>query len=290
MAFNLELDIRQLINLDEKLKDRAEKSLRQAASALAVMGRAHIAERVSKQLRSSKDAYIKNLKHKKLNNDTWLVELVYDPKDPDSKLAAMIERGATRWEMIDDLLKSPKAKTAKDGSKYLVVPFKQNKAPTRTPEAGLSLQDTVKNFLKSKGVAWGKIEKNADGSAKTGLLHSHDQNALPLKTHNGPYQGHGAIGNVRQGQTGIPFLRGIRVYQSLVKDDAGKPVMGNDGHQKAIRGIMTFRIVSSKMKGSGRWVHPGLKARAFFPEAFDWMKDLWETKISKQVIDEILAP
>jgi len=286
--FKIDLDISRFTDLEEKFKEKAEASLRNAAAGLSAMTRAHIAEEVNKKLRSTKDAYIKNLRHRQLNADTWVVELTYDPKSQDSKLARAVENGMTQHEMIDDLLKSPKAKTAKDGSKYLIVPFKQNKPPTTVPQAGLSLQDTVKAFFKQKGVAWGKIERHGDGSPKTGLLHSLDQKASPLKTHNGPYQGHGKIGDVRQGPTGIPFLQGIRVYQSAVTGANGKPVMGNDGHPKVQRGIFTFRIVSSKMKGQGRWIHPGIKPHKFFDEAYNWALNEWENKISKQVVAEIL--
>jgi len=89
--------------------------------------------------------------------------------------------------------------------------------------------------------------------------------------------GKGPIGAARMGPTGIPFLQGIRVYQKRVKDDS-------TGHSKVSRGIMTFRVASSKHKGTGRWVHPGLQARNFFDEAADWALEQWEKRIVPDIL------
>jgi hypothetical protein len=64
------------------------------------------------------------------------------------KSMSWLEDGMPKHEMLDDLLKSPKAKMSADGHRYVVVPFQQNKAPTKTPKANHDLQSTLKSALK----------------------------------------------------------------------------------------------------------------------------------------------
>jgi hypothetical protein len=87
------------------------------------------------------------------------------------------------------------------------------------------------------------------------------------------------MGAVRQGPTGIPLLKGVSIYQRKVMDKHGKAVT-----QKF---AMTFRIVSSKMKGTGRWVHPGLEPRKFMDETFTWAVKEWETKMQPEILQQL---
>ena len=162
-------------------------------------------------------------------------------------------------------------------SRYLVVPFQHNKGPTQQTQAQRDLTNTVKAEMKRRKIPYGGLEKDSSGQPKIGKLHSFDILHAPTKTQDGPGQGHGQIGAVRQGPTGIAFLQGIRVYQKRIKDEKG-----NSSVQKQ---VMTFRVASSKHKGTGRWVHPGLQAKRFFEEAEKWALEVWETKI----VPEILA-
>lgn len=162
-------------------------------------------------------------------------------------------------------------------SRYLVVPFQHNKGPTQQTKAAQDLTATIKRELQQRKIAYNKIETDAAGRPKLGLLHKFDIKNMPLKTVEGPGQGHGPIGAVRQGNTGIPFLSGIRIYQKQIKDGMGR--------SKVSRSIMTFRVASSKHYGSGKWEHPGTDARRFFDEAADWALRLWETQIAPRVLD-----
>lgn len=245
--FHLDLsDILELKDLDKQVTEKAKAEVR----SITLATHARIVERVNAKLKTTRQRYLEALSFTQIDDATWLINL-------DSK-ALWIENGKPAGEMIDDLLKSPKAKRGKDGSKYLAIPFQHNKGPTQQTPAQTSLTETIKAELQNRQIPYGTIEKDAQGAPKTGLLHSFDINSAPIKTANGPGQGHGPIGKVKQGMTGIPFLKGVRVYQN--KDNEGK----------IQRQIMTFRIVSSKHKGTGRWVHPGIDAKLFLDEAADW--------------------
>lgn len=265
----LNLDLSGALELRKELEPKIQRALNEAARDLATQTHAHILEEVQSKLHSTRDKYIAGLEFKQVNDSTWVISL--------DKSAMWIEEGMPEHEMLDNLLSSPKAKTAKDGSKYMVVPFDHKKGPTQQTQAQKSLTDTIKQEMAKRKIPYAKVETDANGQPKLGMLHKFDIMKTPLKTHDGPGQGKGPIGQVRQGPTGIPFLQGVRVYQKKVKDQA-------TGKDKVQRGIMTFRVASSKHKGTGRWVHPGLEAKKFFEEAQDWALQQWVQRIVPDIM------
>ena len=259
----LNVDLGPLLDLNNTLKPKIDAALKNAAQSLAAQAHAHLMEEVQSKLHSTRDKYVEAVHFQQVNDDAWVISLDHS--------AMWIEEGLPEHEMLDNLLKSPKAKMAKDGSKYLVVPFQHNKGPTQQTSAASDLTQTIKNELKKRQIPYGKIERDEKGRAKLGLIHSFDINKDPIKTHDGPGQGHGPKGEVRQGLSGTPFLQSVRIYQKQMKDGSVK------------KGIMTFRVASSKHKGTGRWVHPGLEPKRFFDETADWALKAWDT-----IRDEIL--
>jgi hypothetical protein len=259
---NLNIDLGPLVDLNNELKPKLDIALKNAAQSLAAQAHAHILEQVQQKLHSTRQTYADALGFQQVNDTTWVINL--------DRNALWIEEGMPEHSMIDNLLRSPKAKMAKDGSKYLVVPFQHNKGPTQQTQAATDLTNTIKQELKKRQIPYGKIERDAKGQARTGLLHSFDIMKEPVKTHEGAGMGHGAVGAVRQGSTGIPFLQSVRIYQ---KNMGGKMQ----------RGIMTFRVASSKHKNTEKWIHPGLEPRRFMDEAADWSLGIWE-----QMRNEIL--
>lgn len=265
---HLHLDISPITELAKELDTQVKKAMDEGLQSLAVQTHAHIVEEVQSKLHSTREKYLEHLHIEQEEEGVWVISLDQD--------AMWIEEGMDQHEMIDDLLKSDKAKTAADGSKYTVVPFKHNKGPSQqTPEAK-SLTDAIKKEFKAQGAPWGKMETDEKGNVKTGMVRSFDILKQPLKDKVGPGQGHGPIGQVRQGMTGIPFLQGVRVYQKEVKGPGGKA--------KFEKSVMTFRVASSKQRGSGMWVHPGLEAKHFLDEAAEWAQKEFEEKIRQGII------
>lgn len=285
--FFLNLDLSHLIRFDEALRPEAEKAMAEAARRLTAETHAHIVEQVQQRLHSTREKYLQHLSFSQVSADTWVVEL-----EPG---AFFIEDGLEPGrEMIDDLLNdAPKpgtkpdphrpqvkkgmTKTAKDGSRYRVIPFDHSKGPTRQTAPAQDLTDTIKKVM---GNNFSKLEMGSDGKPKKGFIKGFDIMKTPVKTAEGPGQGKGPIGKVKQGPTGIPLLQGIRVYQHPVKD--------KQGNVSTKKFIMTFRVVSSKMRGSGRWVHPGIEAKHFFDDAFEWAVSQWEDKIKNEVLDQLM--
>lgn len=263
------LDLGPIADMIKEFRPTVDQAMKDAARDLAAQTHAHILEEVQDKLHSTRQKYLDALHMEQVEEDTWVISL-------DTK-AMFIEEGLPpNKDMLDGLLKSTKAKTAKDGSRYIVVPFQHNKGQTAQTPAAKNLTDTVKAEMKKRKIPYGKLEMDSAGKPKTGLLHSFDIMKQPLKTAEGAGQGRGPIGSVKQGPTGIPLLQGIRVYQTATKDKAGK--------EKVTKSIMTFRIASSKHKGQGRWIHPGLEAKRFFDEAAAWALKEFEERIRDQVL------
>lgn len=250
----INLDLSSVLDLQTSLRPKLDQALKNAAQSLAMQSHAHLMEEVQSKLNSTRQRYSDAVTFAPVNENVWVISL--------DRSMMWLEEGLPEHEMLDNLLKSPKAKLAKDGSKYLVVPFQHNKGPTQQTSAARDLTTTIKQELKKRQIPYGTIERDASGKAKTGLLHSFDIMHEPTKTSEGPGMGHGPIGAVRQGNTAIPFLQGVRVYQKNTSAGVKK-------------GIMTFRVASSKHRGSGKWVHPGIEPRKFFDETAEWAMSIW---------------
>lgn len=271
---NINIDLSAIVQFRDGMENVAKTAIQEAARNLSTQAYAHILEKAQSELHSSRDKYVGALGFTQVSPDVWLVTL--------DQSAMWIEQGLPRHSMVENLLSSPKAKTSKTGERYLVVPFQHNKGPTSQTKAQKDLADTVKAELKKRKIPYGKLETNELGKPKTGLLHSFNIMDRPLKTHQGPGQGHGAVGQVRQGTTGIPFLQGIRVYQKEIKDQAS-------GKSKIVKNIMTFRVVSSKHAGTSKWIYPGIEGKFLFEDCATWSLNEWETKIVPDLLSRFAS-
>jgi hypothetical protein len=244
------------------------QAMKDAARDLTAMTHAKTVELANSRLNTRRKMFIEALSMTQLNDSTWFIQL-------DAK-ARWIDDGMPPHSMLDDLLKSPKAKVSKDGHRYVVVPFHHGpgKGITVTPAQG-DLINTIRAEMKRNAIPFGKIERHNDGSAKLGKLHSFNILDAPKKTHEGVGQGKGPVGKVRQGPTGIPFLQGVNVYQRKQADGSVR------------RDIMTFRIASERHRGQGRWEHPGLEPKRIFEDVAEWAWQTWEREIAPQVMEKI---
>lgn len=261
----LNINLMQALGLANTLEPKLEQVLKNAAQSLALQTHAHLLEQVQDKLHSTREKYSNALSFTEINSNVFVISL--------DQSMLWLEEGMAEKDMLDSLLKSPKAKVSATGNKYLVVPFAHNKSPGQQTQAGKSLTDTIKTELKKRQIPFAKIERTSEGKAKTGLLHSFDITKAPIKSAEGPGMGHGPVGAVRQGVTGIPHLLGVRIYQK--ETNAGIK-----------RGIMTFRVASSAQRGTGQWRHPGIEPRHFFEEAHDWAMQTW-AKIADEIMKEV---
>ena len=267
LSVNIDLSgLQNLANLEEikRIGDAA-------AGQLAILTHAKVQEIASQKLHSRLEAYRKALSFKQEESGVWLVHLEAD--------ADWIEEGVKAHSMVEDLLNSPKAKTALDGSRYMAIPFaitSGKSGPTQTTDYQQELVQAVKQQLKQAKIPFAKIERDASGMPRLGTLHKLNLQT-PLKGSQGPGQGWGQIGSPRVGATGIPFMANASVRQGL--NSAGK----------VERSVMTFRMVSSKHAAEGRWFHPGLEPVNAFQEAYDFALHELEINIYPDIVKQIEA-
>ena len=183
---------------------------------------------------------------------TWVIKL--DPKH------AWLNDGYPTHSMLGGLLSSKKAKTAKDGSRYLIIPFLNTagkSGPTYKTPSQQDIVTNVKSALKKAKTSFSAMDKLPGSNMPVPGRIKNLNVKTPLKTHEGGGQGHGKIGEVRVGNTGIPFMERASILQHYVKG-------------KVERSVGTFRVASSKHMGTGKWIAPAMKATRIFEEAYAW--------------------
>ena len=266
--FNINIDLSDLLGL-KQIEQVAKDACEQAAKDLSKMCHAKAIEIASEKLHTRRQMFIESLD---LYEEGGVHVLSLAGK------ARWIDDGLPAGSMIDSLLSSPKAKLSADGSRYLVVPFDHSPGhgATNTTPAGLDLVNEIKGEMKKKKIPWAKIERDDQGRPKLGRLHKFNIEDRPIKTHTGPGQGKGPLGAPRQGPTGIPFLRGVAVYQ-------------NQTPKGVKRSVMTFRVVSSKHQGTGRWERPQLEPTNIFQETYDWAQQQLEDVIAPKLVADIVS-
>lgn len=265
-----------LKDLEGAIKDAAEE----ATQELAAMAHAKAVELAHERLHSRRQKYVDAL-HLTQEDGVWVLSL--------DASAVWIEDGLPRHSMLDALLASPKAQRAADGSAYLVVPFEHSgKGPASATPAQVDLVNKLKSEFKKRKIPWAKVERDDQGRPKVGRLHKFNVTDGPLKTHSGPGQGWGPVGDVRQGPNerqkagggpgggGTPFLAGVAVYQHA------------DGNGGVKRSVMTFRVASSKHRDQNRWVYPGIEGASILPSVEQWAEEQVE-KMTPDLIEKVLA-
>jgi hypothetical protein len=247
-ALEFTVDFDSILAAHQSDIQELSKDLSEAVAGLAAQTHAHVVEMANEKLHSRREAYVKALRFEEVQPGLWVITV---PSE-----TMWIEEGMEAHNMLDDLLKSPKAKMSADGSKYLVIPFKHDKGPTQQTDHARGVTQMLKQELKKRGVPYKKIEKGSDGKPKLGLIHSLN------------------LGGEKRAHWTSPILNGVRIYQHMSKG----------GGQSVSRSVMTFRIASSKQAGTGKWDHPGTAGAKLLDEAFTWCQQEWETVVLPAVL------
>lgn len=259
----INVDTSDLDGMVEGLESAIKNEMQNAGSEFTAAVYAKIGEIASQKLNTRLELYLSSLKTFQ-DGDVHVISL-------DSK-ARWIEEGMTAHNMIDDLLA---------GKSHRVIPLKIDStgSPNKT-NAQADLISTIKSEVKKFGVPYSGIENGNDGRPKTGLLHTFDITRKPIKTAEGPGQGKGPIGAVKQGNTGIPILQGLHVYQNEMTN--------KEGQKSVQRTFMTFRTVSESQRGSGKWDMPEIDAINAFDEAMAWAHSEFDKTYGPKLMDAII--
>lgn len=246
--FKLEVNVPEISKQFKEAQEEVEKAVRTAVGGLAASTHAKALQTARDRLKTSFEVYADALQYEQITQNIWVVSL-------DMQKAGWIEDGR-KSGFMEELLNGKSAKTStKTGKKYAVIPFKHNKNPSQQTEKAQAITAQVKDFLEKRNVPYQKLEHNADGSPKLGLLHRFNiESAKPSE------------------KAQHDALKGLAIYQRKHPE----------GHVS--REIMTFRVITEDHKADGRWVHPGRQASHIIDDVYIWAVQTWDTEILPSVL------
>lgn len=224
-----------------------EADLQKAAGDLAAMTKAKVDELASEELTNSLTEFKKSVGWEEIAPGIYVVFINEEALWQEDGLPA-------GHDMKPGLLKGA-THISKDGHPYRSIPFDHGKAPQTQTAAAQQLVSQIKSFLKKEKVPFKKIEKNSDGSPRTGKLHRFDIDS-----------------EAPTDRASTSALKGLTIYQS--KD-------AKTGNVR--RDIMTFRTVSGGPGSQGKWIHPGYQPKNFLDRAAEWATKEWEEKILPEI-------
>lgn len=270
--FSVNCDLSEIAEL-LNMKEAAKAAGKDAANKLATAIHGKMLQLAAERMHSTRQIFVDGLSMFE-EDGVWVISL-------DGKVR-WTDDGMPKHDGLTDLLASPKAKTGKNGGKYIVVPFNHGpgKGPSQVSAPQADLISTLKKEMKKRDIPWGKIEVDGQGNPKMGRLHSFDILKNPKKTGQGLGMGQGPVGAVRQGRTGVPFLAGVSVSQRGEFDKNGQATIK--------RSVMTFRTASDSQRGKGTWENPGFDARSVMEEAVQWARDEWNDQIEPAIREALM--
>jgi hypothetical protein len=178
--------------------------------------------------------------------------------DPNNKLANMVEQGISGFDLKDGFFKSDKAKTGKNGQKYLTIPFHIG-TPDSSPTNPAFSQIMPENLYKAAK----KLKPGEQIDIKNLPKELQEINPrVKIVVSNGQ----------------------LFAYERKSPTFAG---LTRGSEEKGYGGFMTFRRVSETASGPNSWIHPGIEARNFFEVAQGQLEDNLD-KITEDHIKEFL--
>lgn len=246
------IDVNSIAESFGAFKMEVEQDLKKGFQALALSTNAYFKEIAAAKLGPESSRWLKfkeNIWFDQIDESLYVVGV--------KAKGLWVEEGLpVGFDMKKGMLNSPKAKTSKDGHRYMIVPFEHSKPPKQTNDYGKDLITMIKSELKTRAIKFKGLEKHANGAPKLGKLHSFDINGKQLggKT-------------VAEGD-----LDRVSIYQKQNKETG-----------KVQRGIFTFRTVTDKSPDDS-WIHPGLDAEQFIEKTREWAMNHWETVLLPDIL------
>jgi hypothetical protein len=297
--FRLKVDASEIAAKISQTKEVVETKLKPAIENLSIATHAFIVNKANETFKDSKfkreyylglnlprneaqkesthderiDNTAKHVRWIKLSNNIWMVEL-------DEK-ATWLEEGREPTFMGEWLLKpgSSGVKTAKDGSSYRVIPFKQTQGNKQAEGAKPLFAELVKKQAKRQGISLRNIERDESGAPKLGTLHK--LRMIPTSTQE---KAPSLFSRPRTEEQAAET--GLKPHGGIYKLEGAVVVQRKNKKGKVKRETVVFRVISSKHKAENRWMYPKVTAANIFPQAYDWaLKEL--EKIVKSIEEEV---
>lgn len=255
----IKLNVKDLAAQCKEFAKEVEADIKKGVARLAAATHQEVLNMASNgpdKLDSSQRQFLENVKYKP--DETIGIYIITILED-----GMFVEEGVHAGKMNTEswLLKSNKAKTNKDGKKYVFVPFEWGRPPSSLPasdELRKRDRDYVQDLrkeLNAQKIGWKKIERNDKGSPRIGILHEFN------------------FGGPKPGKGNTPIFNRVTIAQ---EDKTDK----NTGKKFIQRNITTFRTATEDKPG---WEHPGLKPKHYLEKAEDFFWKEFEEKILPEV-------
>lgn len=260
MTFSFESKIESMgYNLD-LFEESTVEVFKRSLAGLAKAAQAEWIRIAQERLRSSREMYVDGLRRADSFSVTSLdgekayaISLI-------GRMPNAIELGMSPFDMKGvrpGWLGGGKAKTAKDGTKYITVPMRHStSSDARLAYTGKAAMADLKTELKKTVASYGldRMVRTASGQVVTG----------PVKR--------------------VPKDPDVHRYlQGLTRIQTATGGMTKSGMQRGSSTLMTFRRMSEKSSPES-WMHPGLEARNILGDVEKWV----DTEASR-IIESILG-
>jgi len=285
------VDYRFSANLDEiadklnQKKDVISGRIKSEIERLSISTHAFVVKYAQEKLKGWQRSHFfgennQNVRWTQVSDGMWVVEI--------DESVRWLEEGRDSVFM-SWLLEGKSAKTAKDGSKYAVIPMTQSRGVGGKMEnKNPGLASIIGKSLKKQGITLNRIERDESGAPKLGVLHRLNINE-PKAGDPGFFQMSSPIKNkfFSQGrsaatakQIGLKPSKGDYFLSNTVVTQ--REVKGSDGRTSIKKEAVTFRVISSKSEPEGRWFYPKVEPLDSLGNAFRYAEAEWE-KILKQI-------
>lgn len=273
MVFRFSVNAAEIAAKINQTADAIVPRLRQEVQALSAATHAFVVDKAQRDLKGGTLARFlgkngENVRWVQIDPNIWVVEIDESVRD--------IEEGHDRRFMSWLLTNNPKAKTAKDGSKYAAIPMTKAQGTGPGKDAANAKNPAytamVKNTLKANKVSLTKIDRHADGSPKLGVIGKYDVDQPERSQFPGMWS---APRTAQQAAiTGLPQHGGYFHLQGLV-------VTQRMQGKRVVREAVTFRTISSKHEKDGRWFQKAQQGLKSIPAAYDWAQQEWSKIVAE---------
>jgi hypothetical protein len=218
----------------------------------------HIHLKAKQKLHSTLETYIQGVQVS-MTDYVLVIEM-----DKDNWLANAIETGVDSWSLKQTHLNSPKAKTSKEGFRYLRIPMgKQAGAAGGPSEQSQRIQQKINEVMRRPKVGLSKYQTMVNGQLQRGIYPS------------------GAVVETQAIMTDDPDISGL--YRTRAFANAENFYQ----KQKTKKGMPTwqlvmFRTISDK-PGTSPWIHPGLTGVKIFKETEMWLSTVVGDLVSERI-------
>ncbi len=213
--------------------------IKKIKDALGVAARNEWIAVAGEELKSTSRDYIGGIQQPEITNSGVMVQLL-------GVLPNMVEQGWAPHDLRATVLRSPKAKTSKEGHKYMAVPFRHGTPGTTGRNVGREMPKAIH-----------KVARHLAPHMTVGVVTMKGKRLQP-SSRMGKAAKEVLTKKERSWHSASIYLGMIRKAEMRTRETGKK----KGEHFAQTTGYSTFRTISENVrKAEQHWMHPGIRAR-----------------------------